>query len=105
MLRITYDPFHGSVFRDGNVESKALADYGYSKTVSDLEIAVASEIYIDAIRLLILEKKIDHKDIAIYYQNQKVEMDENTRIVNWPKGFCDLRENFLLRMLETTIKK
>jgi len=64
-------------------------------------IETSTLLIIDAVRVLIYEKVIDHNLVEFYLEDEYIgKPDKYGRIDNWPKGFCDYHEDMLDRMLD-----
>ena len=65
----------------------------------DLGVDTSSEIYIMAFRVLVKEGYISSEHMEIQYEGEVLSLDEFGRLTQWPKGFCDYSEDFLLRLI------
>lgn len=107
MLIIEYDTLEGRVIPDGNVLEWAdnLAET-YNKIDSgDLTIIVSSAIMIDATRLLIKEKKLNHKEVTYKFEEQNIEVDKRGTLRIYPEGFCNTHYNILARLIDWGLKE
>ena len=89
---------HGKVFADADCEDEArtfLAD-----TVH-MSIAVANDLFITAVRVLIHEGVIPHEEVRFLFRGQFLQPDRNGRLGVWPEGFCDTSEGLLSRLLRS----
>lgn len=88
MLIVTYDANCGEAIRDGEVEGRVQRDIENSFE-NNLNIVVASELYINHLRLAVREKRILRENIQLFFNNEPIEMNDKGRIKHWPQGFCD----------------
>lgn len=88
MLIVTYDPNCGEAIRDGEVEGRVERDIADS-SYNTLSIVVASEIYINYLRIAVKQKRIAKEDVKIFFESEELELTNGGRILRWPSGFCD----------------
>lgn len=69
----------------------------------DEYICVSTDNIIYATRALIKEKYIPHDQIQFLFREEPLAMDRYAGIYNWPRGFCDSNEGWLMRLLETNV--
>ncbi len=109
MLRITYDSMSPVAMPDGRCETMALELYLRSVAPNCFghpltEYITSSENLINAFRVLIKEKKINHAKIKFFFKGEEIHFNEHGRSDNWPKGFCDTSLDLSLRMLKPNKK-
>lgn len=95
MILVTYDPQSKKyLFPDSEImkEASSFIDMNNSST---LTITTGSELFIMAIRVLIKENKIDHKDVVFIYKGNFIYPNKDARLEEWPKGFCDHWDNMI----------
>lgn len=66
---------------------------------TDMEVNTSNEIQVLAFRVLVAEGVISAKQLEIQFDGKPLELTDRGRIVEWPKGFCDVWEDLLLRLL------
>lgn len=100
MLIIEYDSIDGEVVPDGHVRGWAddLAE-GHKGSKNSIHIVVGSVLMIDATRLLVAEKKLDHREVIYRFGNFDQNPDKNGMLCTWPKGFCDIYDDILEELL------
>jgi hypothetical protein len=104
MLRVFYDPINGDSVPDGKCADKAKACELMAKSDTDFEIILSSEVAIAAIRVLIRAGDIPLDRIQVYYRDstahyeEQINFDKDGRSPNWPKGFCDTYQDFLMEL-------
>jgi hypothetical protein len=98
---------------DGQVEAYALELWTRHKALGTEAVYIAQELLILAFRVLIKEGVIPHDQIKFCYvpmfkgcnefnlnEVNHLSPDKNGRLPCWPKGFCDVNETLLDRMLD-----
>ena len=98
-LTINYDPINGEVEPDGKIASYVKHLACIAEVRSSLEITVGSALIIDEIRALIIEGTLSHKDIVFKFKGEEIHPSKDGTISYWPKGFCDVYDNILERLL------
>lgn len=63
------------------------------------ETRISQAMILDALRVLIKRKVIDHKLIKIKFENNIIYVDETANLSDWPRGFCDHTENYLMELI------
>ena len=86
---LTYDPSHGIVVPDEDIEEFLIRN-------KDFAVIVSSGTMVDGARALYKEGKIPV--LRIFFENRELSIDSNGRISNWPHGFCDVADKFLSRL-------
>ena len=105
-LTVIYDPITGDVVPDEKVASYVKEHIVMAKNCSPSpKITIGSVLIIDEIRALISEGVIDHKNITFKYKLEKLNPDKTGMLSHWPKGFCDVYDNILERLLNRAYKK
>jgi hypothetical protein len=100
-IKIIYDPVHGKPIPDGLLQSEV--ESIISGTTG--EFTVSSELFIDAIRVCIVNGQISNQDIVFVYKGEEMKPDENGRLRNWPPGFCDTHQKLLRGLITNTKNK
>lgn len=59
---------------------------------------ISNALALDAIRVLIKEEEIDHKDVTIFIEGEEIDVDKNGTLREWPKCL-DVQQNLLMRLL------
>lgn len=91
MTKITYSS-NGIAVGDSNSEKFVLDNIGK-------EIEVSSDLVVLAARCLVKEGKINHKEIIFIYNREVIHCDKYGNLASWPRGFCDMHEDLLLRII------
>lgn len=104
MLIVNYDPDNHFVVEDGKIEKcvNELLEM-YFKTaigVYETKITVGSELIVQYFRVAVREGKISHEDIKFEYKGQRIDVDKFGNLREWPKGFCDIVDDYLNRLIE-----
>lgn len=63
------------------------------------EIKFSQAMILDAFRVLIKRGVVDHSLVTFKFQGQLMRSDSDARFNHWPRGFCDLTEDYLLEIL------
>jgi len=95
-LYIEFDAANGTAIPDGLAESyvQALID-----NPPDSPFVVSSSIFIQALRVAVKEGRLQHSDVIIIFNSEPIPIDSKGAISEWPKGFCSLEREFLVRIL------
>ena len=109
MLIIEYDPIKGKVVPDALIKKWAnniLKKYTEFKTIKIVKeetvimnITVGSSVMIDATRILILEGRLNYKEILYRFKELTIKVNEYATMSNYPKGFCDVHTDILVKLL------
>lgn len=59
------------------------------------DVVVSQFLIIDAIRVLIKRKMVNHKDIVFAYKDELIPINSRGRLKYWPDGFGDVLDSFL----------
>ena len=92
----------GSFYPDYQTMDKAREIADFIKTIPDGETAnlhIATELLINAIRLLIKQGKIRYNEIAFKYKDILLLPDKYGMLDSWPRGFCDIPEDILEQLI------
>ena len=100
MIKVTYDPYYGAAVPDARAEIM-VNEWVMHKQV---EVVISSGLVVDWLRVAICEKKLNVKDIELYYKPKegdlvKLTIQENGRLTNWPVGFHDYELHALERLI------
>lgn len=55
-------------------------------------------LQIDAFRLMVVDKVISHRDIQFKFEGRIIPVDKYGTLKEFPKGFADVIDNFLMRL-------
>lgn len=102
MLIIKYDPKKGKVVSDGLVKGWAkgvIENYQKGGQPVTVHISVGATVMIDAIRVLVMEKRINYKEILCEFKKQTIRMDKYATMSDYPKGFCDTHTDILIELI------
>lgn len=89
-MKIFFDDKNGLVVPDGKVTETALAIVKAGK-----DITVGSDLLVTAIRLALIENKIDYKSVVFVFNGKNIILNEKYQITKYPTGFCDVEQNIL----------
>ena len=67
--------------------------------VQSMSIEVGTEGMINIIRLVILQKRLDHENVIIQFEDKEWKFDADGRTNSWPYGFCDTNTCILEALL------
>lgn len=95
MKTVEYTP-NGRAFSDSSSEEEARNFLRSNKTC----IEASTENFITAIRVLVHERRYSHTEVEFLFDGKKMPPDKNGRLREWPYGFCDVNERFLIRLLD-----
>lgn len=85
--------------KDGNpITDFGVEDYIIFHYTRDKNIRTSSEILIDAARCLVRRGTIDYKNILFVFDGLEIRCDKFGSLEEWPKGFCDIRNNYLAEL-------
>jgi len=51
-------------------------------------------------RVLIKRGILDYKEVKFKFKEEFIYCDKNGRLSQWPEGFCDCYENYLIELLD-----
>ena len=86
---------HGEAIPDHNAEQRA---NGFLRSNSTY-ICVSNENFIYAVRVLIKERVINHKQITFLFRGQLLQPNADGRLEEWPEGFGQIMDVFLRRLI------
>jgi len=104
MLHVIYDPNNGEAIADSKMEQDALDTYARSKIYKYIPHSkkYSNEAMIDVYRALIVEGKIDHKEILLKWNGHTVELNKDAYPIagtTWPVGFYNHRDSLIDRII------
>lgn len=76
-----------------------IENYVNDKIKNKQDILTSTGLVIDYIRVLVKEGSLTCSSVEIYFEKDKLKIDENGRLDRWPKGFCDKFEELTSRLL------
>lgn len=85
--------------------AQAIADHKCEDRARDLIrsadalVQVSSENFIKAVRALIHEGVVSHKNVRFLFEGEFLFTNADGRLPVWPVGFCDTSIRFLERIL------
>lgn len=99
MIIVTYEA-SGDHTSDAGVMEYALG-FVENANSNDMirNISVSQGLIIDAFRVLIKQKKIDHHKICFKFEGEFIYPDEKARLSWWPLGFCDAHRGLLHELM------
>jgi hypothetical protein len=98
MFKIVYDPEHGQIVPDADVES-FVESYIVNHS-RNAKVTVGSELLILAFRAEIAEGNLDPSNVEFWYNGKQVQHLKNGDLVNPQPGFCDLQTRLVHRLLK-----
>lgn len=106
MLKITYDPTNNDVaVSDGGINAVVTSTLAYFKLMQDLHgikqdyhVTVSNELVIEAFRVAIVEKRINHEHVCFIFNNEELYPNSVGCLPKWPKGFCNTHSTFLRKL-------
>jgi hypothetical protein len=99
MINIIYRPKEADLaIADGNV------DYWVNQVISHKDVDgkefwISTGLCIDALRVAVKQRKLDHDNVRILYENNDIRIDKNGTLDNWPNGFNDKLDTYLNQLL------
>lgn len=60
----------------------------------------SNAMVLDALRVLVIRREVDWGSIVIRFKDQAMYIDQYANLSDWPKGFCDFTENYLMEILK-----
>lgn len=96
MLVIEYDGLTGTPVADGMCEEMILDMYCRGFT----HFKTGTENMILATRALICGGVLPHTEVQFKFRDQIIQPNRDGRCLEWPNGFCDKSEDWLLRLLK-----
>lgn len=131
MLTLIYDAYEGEAFRDGHVHHvvEGLIQQLRNAPNVPLKIVFSTDNILNAIRVAIKHKRIDHTDVRLFnrrgvtnlyirpdshpdgqavYEGEEIGATERDRelriypdagISPWPNGFCDRLDFYLMELI------
>lgn len=70
----------------------------------DQEFSTSSFIMVEAFRVMVVRGKLKHTELEFEFEDQTITVDERVQLSSWPKGFCDIFDNFLSELLGWSTK-
>lgn len=101
MFTIEYDAWNGTPVADGMAEMLVLDMFERGFT----HYKTGSENLILATRALIADGKLPHTEIQFLFKGQIIKPNKDGRCMEWPSGFCDCANDWLMRLLQPPGKK
>lgn len=99
MIYLTYDPYQGVAYRDGEVDTyidsivdslEAARDHNMQ---IDVHITYATDNILEAFRLAVHQRRIPFDVVQILWQREddlaQINIDPNGNLEEWPEGFAD----------------
>jgi len=111
MLTIEYCE-SGKSISDFDIES--WVDYIVKVKDLNLRFKVSTSLPIDAIRLAIVQGRLDYRKVVFAFEDKTMQVNEFGALLNWSNGFCDkgvryaekiLRHAVSMRKAERKMKK
>jgi hypothetical protein len=105
MIIIDYHSEDGYCLPDGKAEKwvTKIIKGELSSFIGDTYIQVCSSLLIDCFRVAIHEGRLDPKEIQFTFNGDVLFHDDRGRILDWPKGFGDVGDHILERLLTANI--
>ena len=99
-LIIEYDPINGQCIPDGKIKEWIEDKVSLSSELkSELIVITSSSLVIEEVRALIGEHVLSNKNIAFKFKGEMLYPDRSGMLDYWPKGFCDIFENILEKLM------
>ena len=92
---VEYDAFYGQAVRDGSLDD-------WVQEIVDADSGhwiFGTENIITALRLAVKQQRIPHTEITFLYKGQYLRTYPNGGLDPWPRGFADVTEDMLCKML------
>jgi len=102
MLVLNYVPLgnKGILTPDGEVESTVREWIQQAADLSvTLTISVGHSLPVMALRALVREGVTTKDDCVIQFNGEDLELTSDGKLVVWPRGFCDVEDDLLDRLL------
>jgi len=101
---VEYDPLDGELIPDGKVDEACQSIVGYISANPNWAgyehvRKIANGLLIDALRVEIKEGHIPLHALVFRFQGQLLKVNKDGRMWDWPPGFHDQEENYLMRLL------
>lgn len=82
-----------------------ISDYDAESFITELissgvNDTVSTSNAILAARAMIARGNIQNTDICFMFNGSKLYPDKDGRLAEWPKGFCDFEENWLMQLMK-----
>jgi hypothetical protein len=102
MIIVDYDSKDGYCLPDGKAEKwvAKIVEGELSSFIGDTYIQVCSSLLIDCFRVAICEGRLDPKEIRFTFKGVTISHDNDGRMHDWPKGFADVGDHILERLLD-----
>ncbi len=103
-VKLIYDPFNGTPVSDGKCERTAMSAIHVGGT-----FVFSNALFFDAFRVQVKRGLIKPEDVEVYFKDNTkmhkdslilISLDKNGRCSNWPQGFCDSQEKFLMELID-----
>lgn len=96
MLTIEYDDWNGTPVADGMCEELLIDMHRRGFT----HYKTSSENLILAARALVCRGVLPHTEIQFLFKGQTIAPDKDGRCLEWPSGFCDKSQDWLIVLLK-----
>ena len=100
MITIIYDARNGIAIPDGQISDVVDSIVESGRMGRDETHMFSTSIVIDALRLAVKEKRINHDQIVFSFNNQTIRVDPFGNLEQWPEGFCDLWTKILIELID-----
>lgn len=98
-IRIEYDPDTGKAIKDGALDGWVDSIVDRYKADKPTTKKIATEACVDALRVKVKEREINHKDIVFIHNDDEIMVDKYGSLSHYPKGFCEIMDNLLEKLI------
>lgn len=99
MLILEYAP-HGPAVSDFRAMDYAKDLAFLAKDTETNTAQFSNAMVLDALRVLICRGELSHEQIELRFENRAMYIDQYANLSDWPRGFCDQTENYLMEILK-----
>jgi hypothetical protein len=98
MLTLEYHP-DGLCVPDAKTMQIAKSFVAAANDTSSHTILFSQAMLLDAFRVLIKRGDVDPTRVVIRFENNAMYCNRDGHVSDWPRGFCDHTENYLMELL------
>lgn len=99
MLELIYTP-DGYCTQDSKTMEYALGLVDNANEPNNMyQVRFGQAMILDAVRVLIKRGVIDHSLVVIRYKDNAMYVGKKGHLSDWPRGFCDHTEDYLMELL------
>lgn len=99
MIIYEYDGINGEAVADGRAEEVVAALIARHEDGEWVVYGSGTDNVLHALRVAVRRGRIAHTDVSVRFQGVDLGLDADGRIREWPAGFADYMETWLMALL------